>query len=78
MRQKCNGAKHSTEIMDSVVSWRVGCETAVRLQEQQQVSDPHFILLFVKPPSGRRAFPSAVKADCEVDWSDGKGECWDE
>ena len=33
---------------------------------------------FSKPPSGRGAFPSAVKADCEVDWSDGKGECWDE
>ena len=51
MRQRCNGAKHSTEIMDS--------------------SDLFWT-------SGRRAFPSAVKADCEVDWSDGKGECWDE
>ena len=28
--------------------------------------------------SGRRAFPTAVKVNCEVGWSVGKGECWDE
>ena len=51
MRRKCNGAKHSTEIVD--------------------------LSRFVEV-SGRRAFPTAVKANCEVDWSVGKGECWDE
>ena len=51
MRQRCNGAKHSTEIMDS----------------------SRFVAT-----SGRRVFPTAVKANCEVDWSVGKGECWDE
>ena len=51
MRRKCNGAKHSTEIVDL---FRLG------------------------GTSGRGAFPTAVKADCEVDWSVGKGECWDE
>ena len=33
---------------------------------------------FSKSSSGRGASPSAVKVHCEVCWSVGEGECWDE
>ena len=83
MRRRCNGAKFTTESVNvlsktgprTVADWT---QTNAEIFPRRSALSQHKSGV---PPSaghGRGAFPTAVKVHCEVCWSVGKGECWDE
>ena len=83
MRRRCNGAKFTTESVNvlsktgprTVADWT---QTNAEIFPRRSALSQHKSAVRPSAGHGRGAFPTAVKVHCEVCWSVGKGECWDE